>query len=350
MVYGYNSKVDNFLRKKLKKKEFNNLYQKIAKKVNHKDFGGIRIYLTEKCNANCEHCFNKDMRKKGHSVKAEELKKMMEYFSGHSSSVKVLGGEPTIHPKFLKFYESFKKKFNSIALYTNALNQEILKSDPRDSDGIVYNFRFITESFDFNKLMPEKDCYRGFETAISKDSDLKLLKKQIILVVNKLKEFGIKNYSFQLTLNLVEDIFKNKKILNKKLKYLMDFLNKNSINFSFDHRLPICFFDNLDLFFLVMQNQVDNGSQKPGRVMCVPEDSLVIYPDFTMYYCNQFPYKIGNLFKEKDIISYESLLSRIKHAYILKNMVSYLLGCRNCEFWFKICNGGCWKHRQLFYS
>ena len=61
----------------------------------------IRIYLTESCNANCNHCFNKGIREDRHmdTAKAEML---FNYFASNGiKNLKIMGGEPTVHPDFL---------------------------------------------------------------------------------------------------------------------------------------------------------------------------------------------------------------------------------------------------------
>lgn len=126
----------------------------------------IRIYLTESCNANCNHCFNKGIREDRHmdTAKAEML---FNYFASNGiKNLKIMGGEPTVHPDFLTLYNLSQQKFDSVALFTNGLNAEITKITPRNTDAIIYNFLFINRQFDSNKYLPSSNFARIFEIVI----------------------------------------------------------------------------------------------------------------------------------------------------------------------------------------
>jgi MoaA/NifB/PqqE/SkfB family radical SAM enzyme len=55
----------------------------------------IRIYLTESCNANCSHCFNKNIRNEGH-MSFDMARNLFAYLKENNvGTLKIMRGEPT---------------------------------------------------------------------------------------------------------------------------------------------------------------------------------------------------------------------------------------------------------------
>ena len=61
----------------------------------------LRLCLTEECNAQCPHCFNSPYREKEYM----DTSKLFEFYEANKKplqnmAIKVMGGEPTLHPEF----------------------------------------------------------------------------------------------------------------------------------------------------------------------------------------------------------------------------------------------------------
>lgn len=105
----------------------------------------IRIYLTEKCNASCPWCLNKNSRNPNSDMDTEKCKKLIDYCAdNHIKSLCIFGGEPTIHPDFLEIWNYAYDKFDSIILFTNGLRKDILsKIQTCENKGFNINFNHL---------------------------------------------------------------------------------------------------------------------------------------------------------------------------------------------------------------
>ena len=102
----------------------------------------IRVYITEKCNADCPTCFNKDERSSA-SMSFEMFRQICDLFSENGiGHIKIMGGEPTLHPEFKDFVAYSQTKFAHIHLFTNGVTNKLQQLNLREGDSIVYNFRF----------------------------------------------------------------------------------------------------------------------------------------------------------------------------------------------------------------
>jgi radical SAM protein with 4Fe4S-binding SPASM domain len=344
----FNQQINSYLTNNLiPGNEFEELYNELRNKVLTRDIlSAIRIYLTEDCNANCSFCFNSKKRTPANFIDPQKLEILNNTISDQMNpnlSVRVMGGEPTLHPEFKEIYSSLMYHYSSIKLFTNALNDEITKLKPRRNDLIVYNFSLVNKSFPSGKFIPERKFKRAFETMVACDTNIDELKRKIEVIVNRLSKLFIDSFTgFALTLNLTENIDSNRIMLNSKLEEIVNFLNDINIGYWYDHRPPICFFEpRIEKLIL------NNPGGFARHCLCTPDDSFNVYSDFTLYYCNQFPLRIGNVFRGDDIMDLSEIKEKLIHAHTIKLMTNYLAGCKDCEHWLKMCNGGCWKHRTV---
>ena len=112
----------------------------------------MRILITEGCNANCKSCFNKDYRTAEY-IKFEDYKDLAIYLKDSGVKiVKLMGGEPTTHPDFLEIFDFSKQCFGKVGIFTNGINDEIIKIVPREDDQIIYNATFIKAYMNTEKL------------------------------------------------------------------------------------------------------------------------------------------------------------------------------------------------------
>ncbi|MBU0757189.1 MAG: radical SAM protein [Nanoarchaeota archaeon] len=308
----------------------------------------MRILLTEDCNANCPHCFNKNLRNSGH-MNTERARILFDYLSKHISRIKFMGGEPTLHPDFIEIYQYAQKRFSKVSLFTNALNDKILEIIPRPNDVITYNLIFINKNFNLEKLLPSRRFLRGFETMIGTDTDMSLLLEKVEWLAKRCEEKGIsEGINFNITLNCTEDIFEHRGLLNEKWRTAVQFLYEINPSFvNFDHSIPLCFWTEESRDFLRRRSLM----QKCFYRTCRPGCYGLINADFELLHCNQYPIKLGNIFQSKDdntkIISFNRL-----NALLYKTNMEKLLtnlnndACINCRYAVVNCTGGCFRHKS----
>ena len=100
----------------------------------------MRVLITDKCNMNCATCFNKSLRKNT-EMPVETFNDLCSYLKneGGIRRLKIMGGEPTIHPFFLDIVEIAKNNFESIHIFTNASTDIIKSLCLRPKDTVIYN-------------------------------------------------------------------------------------------------------------------------------------------------------------------------------------------------------------------
>ncbi len=306
----------------------------------------IRIYLTENCNANCSHCFNSKIREDKH-METNTIIKLFDYFNKNGvSGIKIMGGEPTIHPDFKKIYKHSQKCFENVGLFTNALNEVIFDVKPRPDDGIIYNFLFINEKFDFSKLLPDIPSFpRGFEIVIDSKTDLDSLFKRIEFTYSKCKSFNLEDkfIKLQLTLNCVENIFECREILNKKFLSAINMIKKLAPDcLSFDHQYPLCFW----LSETIEEMSEMNINMYKGT--CLGYDAGLIDSEFNLLHCNQYPVKLLNLLNpDGEFPSFNFIRNTLMKSNMEKRIVNFEKGCKYCGHFNILCTGSCFMHKDF---
>lgn len=286
----------------------------------------FRVLLTEKCNARCKNCFNASIRNKC-EMKTKQFEKLCMYLSENGEkSIKIMGGEPTVHTQFTKCYSIAQHYFESVVLFTNALNGEVTQISPRDNDYITYNFKFIDENFNLDKLMLDKKGYRSIELQIGTDTDIELYIKRINILSHYIDHYD--NISFNLTLDCTEHIFEHKELLQKKWWIIKNYLEKvKGIKVFLDHKIPKCFWDG-----------------KGDDAVCVHTCGGLIDTSLNLIYCNQYQKKIITLQVAGKWVSMNEVQESLQRINAEKNEIET---CKSCKFYKdKKCNGGCFGHKM----
>ena len=284
----------------------------------------MRVYVTERCNANCPNCFNAKSRSDT-EMSTETFNQLCIWLSENGiTHLKILGGEPTIHKNFETIIGIAQKYFKSISIFSNGLEDKIKNLTLRENDSIIYNFLFNRE-FSKEKFHLENGGSRSLEVQVHKDSDEVLLTKRIIELVN----IDRKKIHFSLTLDCTSNIFKEKQIVVPKLQYIESVLQKNNFSFSYDHKMPFCYLYKTGLH--------------PGNTgSCDIETSAVIDSSLNLRYCLQNPEILTKLKQDNKFIPWQILLNHLYHRYYELRLTSLNKICLNCVFYSKYCNGGCW--------
>ena len=197
----------------------------------------MRVYVTERCNANCKSCFNA-MSRSNAEMSTNDFSMLCDYLKENGITfLKIMGGEPTVHNDFEKIIEIAQNHFTGLSLFTNGINRRIKNIHFRDTDSVVFNFLF-------SKLLSEETLYlenggkRNLEIQIHSDTDEVELVKSIINIARIDKD----RIHISLTLDCTSNIFLEKNVIVKKLQYIENFLSNNNYTFGYDHRMPLCYF------------------------------------------------------------------------------------------------------------
>lgn len=80
----------------------------------------LQIYVTNGCNLHCKQCYMNAGKKLADELTTDEIKKIIDDFSGHTiSSITFTGGEPLIRSDIVDLLKHAKSKGHNVALLTN---------------------------------------------------------------------------------------------------------------------------------------------------------------------------------------------------------------------------------------
>jgi len=304
------------------------------------------ILLSESCNANCPHCINAMQRDQKTHMDEEKLRILVEnLLSKNFFNLKLLGGEPTIHPNFVNLYSYFQKKFTNVTLFSNALNDNIKKIIPRPQDYITYNGYFVNSNFDTDKFLPDNPFHflRTIQNVVNMSFNFDEFKERALFVRDFFHSRDIrKNYVMALSLDCTEDIFSHAKEINKILIDIMKFLIKNKVTTTTHRNAPICFLVDPELIKIREQLQYRIF---PSHICDVIYGQAIIDTEFNLKYCDRMPQVLGNVFKnDTETIGFKEFKTLMYKGFESKMKDNYDLKCKGCKHWKNGCNGGCYAN------
>ncbi|MFH1182989.1 MAG: radical SAM protein [Candidatus Moraniibacteriota bacterium] len=324
--------------------ENHNLGASISQVMALQKFPFVTILLSEQCNARCPHCINTLQRNQKSHMDEKKLKILIEdLLADNFPNLKLLGGEPTIHPNFVDLFKYFQSKFAQVTLFTNALNDNVKKITLRDSDYITYNGYFINGSFDTEKFLPRNPApfLRTIQNVVNVSFDFDKFKERAIFVRDFFRGIGQEeNYVMALSLDCTEDIFSKAEELNLTFLNILNFCGTDNINVNTHRNAPACFFVNPDLARIQKMRNLFRS-----HTCDVTYGQAIIDTDFNLKYCDRMPKILGNVFRSKvETIDFEELKLLMYQGFLWKMQDNYNLKCRGCKWWLKICNGGCYAN------
>lgn len=296
----------------------------------------FRILLTENCNANCKGCFNANYRSK-RDMAMEDFQEISTYLAQNKIEIlKVMGGEPTVHPRFEEAMVYAQGLFPRVSIFTNALNERIKNFRPRPRDVIIYNFSCMDRGFDYTKLLLDQPGGRGLEVKIASDTNLPGYIQQLREVCHYTGFFPDRQFKINLTLDCTENIFTHQEEIIEKWNTMFKFIvNELHIPCMIDHRIPRCFSDNSPMV-------IDKVNQ-----VCHFDCAGLIDTGLNLRHCNQHPGKLIGLRQGKDFLPYPILENYLLQARIHKLQLVMDKTCLECFLFPEECNGGCFMHKSF---
>lgn len=290
----------------------------------------IRVFLTDTCNASCPNCLNSNLRKNKSFIDVSRYNAMCNYFRDNGiERMRLMGGEPTLHPEFLNIVETSKKYFNRITIFTNGKSDSIKDVILRDSDAINFNFSFakyITEE----KLVACGKGKRVLSIILTQSTST----ENTINDISRIRHY-YKNIAVSLSFDCRLNIFKYRRKLLEVFYIIHDYCIENQIEIVIDHALPLCFL---------------YGSHIPtpnGFSLCKPDCYGVVDSNYNVRPCNLSSDATLPLFQDEKIIPFQL----IENFFLLehyKTQVKVLEKiCSNCPLYSKHCNGGCYMKNDM---
>jgi radical SAM protein with 4Fe4S-binding SPASM domain len=321
-------------------------YGKFKYKLGFKSQVDLEIAITFGCNINCNYCYAKGLEKNIEPITINNFKKILNWLkSQNKNKIRLIGGEPTNHPKIKKILNlcnknNFKYELVSNGIYDHKLNKYI---NNQNTTFVLFNYNFKNSINNKHKILlknieilAKKKILIDIKYNITKNSNnqeiIKIAKKYNLNINFSAPNLGFSNKEY-INWN------KNQKKISKKIVDFVKQCNQNGIFCYIGRPVPRCAFSNNNWKFLkkfayikskcdiTKKNSSDGGYQ--------------VIPDLRIFAC-------ANLFatNNKQITDYKNI-SEIKKEYkdyinLIRWKIPLLEKCKKCKFFLiKKCQGGC---------
>jgi len=318
-----------------------------------------RIVLTELCNGTCPHCFNAEFRKTA-EMDADILLKWWSQHRGHhlltSKRAKLMGGEPTLHPRIIEIMREGCLTYGGVDLFTNGSKMLEISQDPLILKYHMMNtVQYIINgyTFDINKFME----YSPFISNVILHFVIPYKRQEFYEILGKINKcmdlapFVSFVISPDTQVNLFDDDIQDNYRENwlEAITTVVPRLLDRRIAFNYDHVLPMCFYTQKMLDRLHDTNVYDHNAQVDGihslKITCCGDVQMgLILPNFDIYFCNQTRIKLGSLLDDNgEPKSVEALTEMLqKYSKIKTESVKQLSPkCKVCPV-VASCKVGCY--------
>lgn len=314
----------------------------------------MNLILTTGCNKGCPYCFASKVRNeygvnmmdfKTFNLLLDKIEKM------ENPRVKLLGGEPTIHPQFIDFLDEIIKRKLPTTLISNFLFSEkvrnkiieVTKNVPidflvnatnLDENNLIEkwatNYNYIYDflyKFDIEEKM-------GIGYTFENDKDW----KYYVRYTDFLLQYIPKIERIRLSLNFPDKDKGNFYFINNKEigeKFLI--MTKKAMDIgatpSIDCTVYPCMFQNKEEFKYV-RKFVENFKTK-----CI-SSPFDVFPDQKAIYC--YPLEKSINIDVKEYENADEAKNKLKDLYKkIEDNIEPPEECKNCSFFRKECNGPC---------
>ena len=286
---------------------------------------GVRMWVTEGCNAFCPFCMNARERTNA-QMDLKKFYQLCQYFAQNSfDKIAIMGGEPTIHPDFIHIMHTAQHYFRYVYLFTNALEKEtLMQYTPRKEDVIIYNFHY-SYALDEQNLLLDRLGERILDIVIDDYTDIEKTINEIFRVAT----YDKNNLKIRLVINSSCNIFKQKEFIVKNVNEIYDRIKRDKdIHISFECNAPLCF---------------TVGSSLPPfqqNTFC-HSNSVLIDSSYNVRFCNLFTTPLINMFQEDKIIPLTILSNYVEMSYLRLRLNCLDKICKDCLLYNVQCNGKC---------
>lgn len=311
------------------------------------------IILTTKCQRKCPYCFAKDNSSAPMEFDFENFKKVIDWIdvsNDLTDRVGLLGGEPTLHPKFIKFLDyTLSKKLNTV-VFTNGMiaDKDILidiistakKNDVRNKENLCFCLNVNEKkhrsereqrlqttfleilgrvtALSFNVFEPE--CDLGFLVGL-----IKQYRTLPIIRFGLAAPLGNRNRFLEL---------KDYSVIAGKLTEFAKLIKTQDVSMGFDCGFVKCMFTKEQLE-IIKESNVDAFSFDCGP-------SVDVYPNMDITNC----YPMSRVLRAKvdDFKTYNDAYNYFKEK--LKTYPPVYHRCKHCDLFASgECGGGCRAHK-----
>jgi len=277
-------------------------------------------------------------------VLIDYIRKNAQYL--YDRELRIMGGEPTLHPRIIEVVDEATKYFISLSLFTNGTTMPELAKDKvfirnhfNGRLGYAINgFTFNQDKFDeykdyistmkLHNVVPLENV-AGFIKRVYKQMELH---PQVVILLSPNTQINLIN----------DDIAKEyRKAWMKAMVAILPELELRGIPYGFDHYFPMCFYTQ-EMIDELHLNNIEGLHH--ARISCCGDHHMgLIDYNFDLYFCNQTRIKIGSILDENGEPMLVPDIMNMLHNYSCvktENVKEMSDKCRNCGV-VASCKTGC---------
>lgn len=263
----------------------------------------MHIFLTGRCNLNCQYCFANDIKNEfNEEMSASTFNSIVEFASNKQiETIGLLGGEPFLHSEFFDFLQILLdiSTFKTIIIYTNGLFDSSY-IDKLQSKQIIMSVNCNSPIFlknKYNKLLKnlqklkEKNIYTG----ISLNLPYLNFDYSYIFEVLSLLDKNTVRFSFATStkekLAIKNPITYFDKLHGYIMSFYKDCYNNNIIPITSCNAIPLCLLNSEDKRLILKLHKRAETTSHINVLSCFTHCTppVTILPDLTAIRCFSFP-------------------------------------------------------------
>lgn len=313
----------------------------------------MNLILTTGCNKGCSFCFASQNRQEYgiNTMDIDTFNILLDKIEQEEKPhIKLLGGEPTIHPNFIEFLDEIEKRkipttIISNFLFSDKVKNRLIEFIKNTSVEFLVNAAEVNENIitkwsnnynDIYKYMYQFDLEEKMTCGYTIDGNKDW--KHYIRYTDYLLQHIYKIENLRLSLSFPD---KNKNnfyfINNKNLGEVFLTLTSKALEIgavpNIDCIIYPCMFDNKEEFKYIKKFNKNFATKCRG----IPFD---IFPNQEAIYC--YPLEKNLKIDTSNFNTLQEPIKKLENKYnkIRKNVVAPD-ECKNCRFFGKICDGPC---------
>jgi radical SAM protein with 4Fe4S-binding SPASM domain len=317
-----------------------------------------RVILTERCNASCPHCFNRDMRGSA-EMNADLLLEFMQTNARvfkENARLKLMGGEPTLHPRIREILIQGTKCYRLVNLFTNGTKIGQLLADPsirslHREGKIVFTVNGHTFRFKGFKEYVDLVHEVWLHNVIELDNLARVERRIRASLPYAEKIRYILSPGTDIDIFDSETLERYRMVWVDSLIRILPLLDVHHASVYYDHTFPLCFYTQEMLDRLVgVGGESARVSPMHDRRCCanVPMVGLIDCK-FDLYFCNQTRIRLGSMLDENGaLLPLSRIEEMVRDAPGIKIRAIEKLSprCKRCPS-LDLCKMGCWYNRAV---
>jgi MoaA/NifB/PqqE/SkfB family radical SAM enzyme len=309
------------------------------------------LSITNSCNRRCVYCFANDTRIELGKTNLDEdtFDKALDYLERSGlKQVRLLGGEPTLHPLFKEFAEKALVRNLDIMLFTNGLiSEEILEfltSIPEGRLAILLNTIHPDEN-DGTGINRQKKVMESLGSVLIPGVNIYSAKQQLGYLLDYVVGFNLKK---EIRIGISHSVLsRNNVFLHPKdyhkighniALFKLEAIKKN-VALGFDCGFVPCMFPGEYLELLSSELKKTGNCCHPIIDMLTDGSFIACYP-------------LNNFVKIRldDSLVAKSVIQEFDEALFPYKQVGIYPYCTTCPLFNDRCNGGCMSYRIQRYA